>query len=86
LKANLEKQNSIEKDMELLKSGKDISWGTKMSLVYRIEKKKIIRSQLHLIAYVKRVVANAEKAIKESDDEYRKLILEQTDFEKEQMK
>jgi hypothetical protein len=54
-----------------------------MSLVYRIEKKKIIRSQLHLIAYVKKVVANAEKAIKESDDEYRKLILEETDFEKD---
>ena len=69
--------------MELLKSGKDISWGLQMSLVYRIEKKKIIRSQLHLISYVKRVIANAEKAILESDDEYRKLILRQTDFEEE---
>ena len=44
LKANLEKQNNLEKDLELLRSGKDITWGTQMSLVYRIEKKKIIRS------------------------------------------
>ena len=57
-----------------------------MSLIYRINKKQIIRNQLQLIKFVKRVVSGAEVAIKNSDDAYRKLVLEETDFEKEQMK
>lgn len=57
-----------------------------MSLVYRIGKKQIVRSQLHLIHLIKRVVAGAEAAIKESDDAYRMLILEETQFEQEQMR
>ena len=39
-----------------------------------------------MIKFVKRVVAGAETAIKTSDDAYRKLILEETEFEKEQMR
>lgn len=44
LKANLEKHVSLEQDLEQLRSGKDISWGLQMSLVYRIGKKQIVRS------------------------------------------
>jgi hypothetical protein len=39
-----------------------------------------------LIKFVKRVLAGAEAAIKNSDEAYRKLILEETEFEKEQMR
>ena len=38
-----------------------------------------------MIKFVKRVLAGAEAAIKSSDEAYRKLILEETEFEKEQM-
>ena len=39
-----------------------------------------------MIKFVKRVLAGAEAAIKSSDEAYRKLILEETEFEKEQMR
>lgn len=71
--------------MVLLRSDKNITWGTRMAFVYRIGKKTIIRNQLHLIAYFKRILENAEWAIKQSDDQYRKLILEETDVEKENL-
>ena len=35
-----------------------------------------------MIKFVKRVLAGAEAAIKNSDEAYRKLILEETEFEK----
>ena len=39
-----------------------------------------------MIKFVKRVLAGAEAAIKDSDEAYRKLILEESEFEKEEMR
>ena len=39
-----------------------------------------------MIKFMKRVLAGAEAAIQASDDAYRKLILEETEFEREQMR
>jgi len=39
LKANLEKHITLEKDLEQLKTDQNISWGLKMSMIYRISKK-----------------------------------------------
>jgi hypothetical protein len=33
-----------------------ISWAAKMALIYRIEKKKIIRNQIDLISYILQVL------------------------------
>lgn len=56
LSKNLEKFCSLEKDKELLVQAPGtpkISWETKMAVVYRAEKKKIVRNQIHLVAMVK---------------------------------
>lgn len=61
LKANLEKQASLEQDLETLRSDKsDLSWASRMALTYRAEKKKIIRSQIHLIGWIKRILKEIE--------------------------
>jgi len=56
LSKNLEKASTLEKDKELLFQAPGtpkISWEIKMAVVYRAEKKKILRNQIHLIAMVK---------------------------------
>jgi len=42
---NYEKKNSLESDLEeLAKKDSDMSWFMRMALMYRSEKKKIIRN------------------------------------------
>lgn len=50
VKLGMEMKSSLEKDQELLKQ--DMDWNLRMAIVYRSERKKIIRSQLHLIEKV----------------------------------
>ena len=54
-----------------------------MVVIYRSEKKKIVRNQYNLIQYVKQVLTGAQKALQISDQAYRQLILLETDFERE---
>ena len=58
LQSNLERKYTLEADLETLADtdGQKLSWAAKMALVYRIEKKKIIRNQIELIAYVRRIL------------------------------
>lgn len=46
---------SLEHDLHLITNEK-LSWEMKMSVVYRIEKKKILRSQQNVICYLLRLV------------------------------
>lgn len=50
VKVGMEMKTSLEKDLELLKT--DLDWKLRMVIVYRVERKKIIRSQLRLIEKV----------------------------------
>ena len=50
VQGTLENNTSLEKDQELL--AEEINWNVKMAIVYRVERKKIIRSQLNLIEKV----------------------------------
>jgi len=66
IQANIEKTSTLEKDLELLDEGPHapkISFELKMVLVYRSEKKKIIRSQIHLIDHVLDVLKNIEPTL-----------------------
>lgn len=47
---------TLEEDQALLQI--ELEWETKMAIVYRIEKKKIIISQLRLIEWLKSKVPN----------------------------
>jgi len=56
LSKNLEKTSTLEKDKELLLQAPGtpkISWEIRMAVVYRSEKKKILRNQIHLIKMIK---------------------------------
>jgi len=47
LRANLEKHVTLEDDVETLKQkpgSPKISWGMQMAILYRLEKKKIVRN------------------------------------------
>jgi len=47
LRANLEKHVTLEDDVETLKQkpgSPKISWGMQMAILYRLEKKKILRN------------------------------------------
>ena len=50
VKVGMEMKTTLEKDLQLLKT--DLDWKLKMVIVYRVERKKIIRSQLRLIEKV----------------------------------
>lgn len=50
VKVGMEMKTTLEKDLELLKT--DLDWKLRMVIVYRVERKKIIRSQLRLIEKV----------------------------------
>lgn len=51
-----------------------------MSLTYRIEKKKIVRNQLHLVKYFKSLLSEIEELAKDSEM-LRRFVLEKTDQE-----
>ena len=55
-----------------------------MAILYRVERKKIIESQLHIVNYVQNILDKVEgifKSIKSADKadrEYRRLLMEET--------
>ena len=50
-----------------------------MALIYRIEKKKIIRSQLHLVNWIKHILVEVENC--QDAEKFRQLILQDTEEE-----
>ena len=62
----LNEVSTLEEDLELLKGKLDsepLTWPYRMAILYRSEKKKILRSQLNLIEKVKFVLQNIEKVL-----------------------
>ena len=59
LQTELNKVTTLEEDLELLEDKPDqqpLNWMTRMAVVYRSEKKKILRSQLNIIKKVNSVL------------------------------
>ena len=90
LENELSKRSTLEQDVELLKRGdpshpgQPIHFELRMAVVYRAEKKKILRSQLHLLGKVLSVLDRAENALTSgpsSAKAYHDLILEETPTE-----
>lgn len=61
----LNKLSTLEEDLELLKDkpGKQLNWQYRMAVVYRSEKKKILRSQINIIKKVNSVLQNVESTL-----------------------
>ena len=62
----MNKVSSLEDDLELLREAPDkkpISWTFRMAVVYRSEKKKILRSQLNIIKKVNTVLERVEETL-----------------------
>ena len=85
---------SLEEDLELLKSGEPgnpqppISFELRMAVVYRAEKKKIMRSQINLIQKVISILSQAENALLNPDETvpsraFTDLVLSETATEQE---
>jgi len=51
LKISLEKGQPLEGDEHVYANSESISWEQKMALLYRIEKKRIVRNQIDLLGY-----------------------------------
>ena len=88
VKVGLEMKTTLEKDLELLKT--DLDWKVRMVIVYRVERKKIIRSQLRLIEKVLedletivRYVGNKRSEV--DPVEYQVIIMKKTKWEQEDM-
>ena len=88
VKVGLEMKTTLEKDLELLKT--DLDWKVRMVIVYRVERKKIIRSQLRLIEKVLedletivRYVGNKHSEV--DPVEYQVIIMKKTKWEQEDM-
>ena len=86
VKVGLEMKTTLEKDLELLKT--DLDWKVRMVIVYRVERKKIIRSQLRLIEKVLedletivRYVGNKRSEV--DPVEYQVIIMKKTKWEQE---
>ena len=74
----LERIATLEQDFETLKHG-DIGYQKRFAIVYRVEKKKIIRSNIDLARYVLNIlnaVTNDPKI------DFKKLYMEETELEK----
>ena len=73
LQNDLNMVSTLENDMELLARGengctkKPIDFELRMAVVYRSEKKKILRSQIALIKKVISVLSNCEKILASPD-------------------
>ena len=83
---NLERRTTAEEDQLLLDSDPSLDWGMRMAIVYRIEKKKILRSQQHLLEFFKTLLKNTEACLANegaADDAFRKLTLSATAEEQE---
>ena len=54
--ADLEKQTTLQQDLELLGSEDLTNWQMKIAVIYRSERKKIIHAQLHLVTWMQHVL------------------------------
>jgi hypothetical protein len=82
LKMNMEKHNSLESDLEQLETAENLSWGMRMALLYRSEKKKIVRNQIDLVRHFATVCLNAEAVYEDGGaDAYKSLVLRKTAME-----
>ena len=93
----LDRVATLEQDLEILQSGEPgspnppISFEYRMAVVYRSEKKKILRSQINLITKVIQVLRKAEEVLRPENAEnsqdvsqaYTALLLEPTSIELE---
>ena len=77
LHANLEKSNSLEDDQLTLKSS-TLEWTTKMSLLYRIEKKKIIRNQLDLCELITRFFDFLDTGLAGDESMVKQVLMKET--------
>lgn len=72
--SQLEKVATLEEDLELLKRGEPghpgepIDFEFRMAVVYRSEKKKIMRSQINLVTKIKEVLRGCEEALEGDSD------------------
>ena len=55
LQMNMEKYDTLESDLEKLASDKQLTWGMRMAILYRSEKKKIVRNQIDLVTHMAKV-------------------------------
>ena len=81
---------TLEQDVAQLKST-DISFEKRMVITYRLEKKKIVKSQINIILKTLDVLSNIKKTIFEAEDKaqqstkYTELLLGQTLAEKQEI-
>ena len=54
--SDLEKQTTLQQDLELLGSEDLTNWQMKIAVIYRSERKKIIHAQLHLVTWMQHVL------------------------------
>ena len=71
----IEKDTTLERDMELLVS--ESNFNVKMGIVYRSERKRIVRSQLHLIDKVTALLQRWNSPI--SKAQFNAQVLDKTD-------
>lgn len=55
----------------------------RFAIIFRLEKKKIIRSNIDLAEYTLKILRNVRENPRMSDDEFKALYLEKTPLEKE---
>ena len=60
-------------------SSPDLKWEVRMMLIYRSEKKRIVRNQIELIEYLQNLLAHAVKGA--DSESWRLLVLKKTDTE-----
>lgn len=75
---NAELPATLEKDNEKLEKS-NLSWGMRMAITYRSEKKKILRNQLSIVKLMQYVVSHAREAV--TDNTYRELVMREADSE-----
>lgn len=77
---------TLEEDLALLKGKEDLGYMRRMAVVYRSEKKKILKTQIDLSEYVITVIKGLirKKIFQEqiTQEEFHKLCMEKTAIEK----
>jgi hypothetical protein len=80
-----EKLSTLEKDLEILEDP-NLGFEMRMAVLYRAERKVIIRSQIHLCNLTQVILKRCEAALEPEEGQdhhgtYRALILQPTDYE-----
>jgi hypothetical protein len=88
VKKAIELKSSLEEDLRLLKEGV-LTWHQRMAIVYRSERKKIIRNQIKLaekiLADLEATVRYIGEAAKEiQSDHFQTIILKRCDWEQKE--